>query len=276
MIIIDTALAERQADNNPIRVGLVGAGYMGRGIALQIVTAVPGMKLVAVANRHLADAHRAYTQAGVDQVQPVETLPQLENAISQNQYAITEDALLLARCALIDVIIEATGTIDFGAAVVLTAVDHHKHVVMMNAELDATLGPILKVYANRAGVVLTNSDGDQPGVIMNLFRYVQAIGCRPVLAGNMKGLHDPYRTPATQRSYAERYKQKPHMVTSFADGTKISMEMAVVANATGFRTGQRGMYGPDCDHVDHAAGLFPKEEMLNGGLVDYVDRKSVV
>ena len=270
MIIIDTALAERQADNNPIRVGLVGAGYMGRGIALQIVTAVPGMKLVAVANRHLADAHRAYTQAGVDQVQPVETLPQLENAISQNQYAITEDALLLARCALIDVIIEATGTIDFGAAVVLTAVDHHKHVVMMNAELDATLGPILKVYANRAGVVLTNSDGDQPGVIMNLFRYVQAIGCRPVLAGNMKGLHDPYRTPATQRSYAERYKQKPHMVTSFADGTKISMEMAVVANATGFRTGQRGMYGPDCDHVDHAAGLFPKEEMLNGGLVDYV------
>ena len=270
MILIDTALAKRQAENNPVRVGLVGAGYMGRGIALQIITAVPGMKLVAIANRHLADARRAYAQAGVDEVQAVETLAQLETAVSQNQYAITEDALLLAQCGQIDVLIEATGTIDFGANVVLTAIEHHKHVVMMNAELDATLGPILKVYADKAGVVLTNSDGDQPGVIMNLFRYVQSIGCHPVLAGNMKGLHDPYRTPETQRGYAEKYKQKPHMVTSFADGTKISMEMAVVANGTGFRTGKRGMYGPDCKDVDEAAGLFPKDEMLNGGLVDYV------
>ena len=105
---------------------------------------------------------------------------------------------------------------------------------------------------------------------MNLYRYVNAIGCKPVLAGNMKGLQDPYRTPETQKGYAEKFKQKPQMVTSFADGTKISMEMAVVANATGLRAGRRGMYGPRCEHVNDAVNLFPMDQMLNDGLVDYI------
>lgn len=270
MILIDTALKERQRQRNPVRVGLVGAGYMGRGIALQIITAVPGMKLVAVANRHLGDARQAYTQAGVMEVTAVDNLHQLENAISQGKAAITDDALLLCQAGGIDAIVEVTGTIEFGARVVLAAIEHHKHVILMNAELDATLGPILKVYADKAGVIITNSDGDQPGVIMNLYRYVQSIGCRPVLAGNIKGLHDPYRTPETQRAYAEKYHQKPPMVTSFADGTKISMEMAVVANGTGFKVGRRGMYGYHCDHVNDTPGLYPLEQLLDGGLVDYV------
>ena len=270
MILVDTALAKRQAENNPIRVGIVGAGYMGRGMALQIVTAVPGMFLAAVANRHLPPARLAYEQAGVLDMVVAETVAELEQAVHRRQPAITEDAMLLCEAAGIDVIIEATGTIEYGAEVVLEAIAHGKHVILMNAELDATLGPILKVYADKQGVVYSSADGDQPGVIMNLFRYVQSIGCRPVLAGNMKGLHDPYRTPETQRGYAAKYKQKPQMVTSFADGTKISMEMAVVANGTGFRAGQRGMYGPHCQDVNDAIGLFPHEEMLGGGLVDYV------
>ena len=270
MIIIDKALQEREKAGNPIRVGLVGAGYMGRGIALQIITAVPGMTVAAIFNRHLEDARRAYNQAGVEEVTAVATLAQIEEAIAQGQAAITNDADLLCRAEGIDAIVEATGTIEFGARVVLTAIEHRKHVILMNAELDATLGPILKVYADKAGVIITNSDGDQPGVIMNLIRYVQAIGCRPVLAGNIKGLHDPYRTPATQRAYAEKYHQKPRMVTSFADGTKISMEMAVVANGTGFKVGQRGMYGRTCQHVNDTPQLYNVEQLLDGGLVDYI------
>ena len=270
MIIVDTALQKRADNGRPIRVGLIGAGYMGRGIALQIATAVPGMRVAAIYNRHLAEARRAYAQAGIGETRVVETAAQLEEAVSRGQPAITGDALLLCRADNIDAIVEVTGTIEFGAQVVLEAIRRGKHVILMNAELDATLGPILKTYADKAGVVYTNSDGDQPGVIMNLVRYVRAIGCRPVLAGNIKGLHDPYRTPETQRGYAEKYKQKPRMVTSFADGSKISMEMGVVANATGFRVGRRGMYGPPCGHVDETPALFPHEEMLDGGLVDYV------
>lgn len=270
MIIVDRALEKRDEEGNPIRVAIVGAGYMGRGIALQIITATVGMKLVTISNRTLSEAERAYREAGIDTVKVVETVAQLENAIAQDQPAITDDALLLCQAEGIDAVIEVTGTIEFGAHVALRALESGKHVILMNAELDATLGPILKVYADRAGVVITDSDGDQPGVIMNLYRFVKAIGCRPVLAGNIKGLHDPYRTPETQRGYAAKYHQKPRMVTSFADGTKISMEMAVVANGTGLKVGQRGMYGHHCAHVKEALTLFPMDQLLNGGLVDYI------
>ena len=270
MFIVDSALEKRRRDGNPVRVGLVGAGYMGRGIALQTITSVPGMQLAVIYNRTLASARQAYCQAGVKTVHTVSSCTKLDAHILNGQACITDDVALLSHSQAIDVLIEATGTIEFAAQVVLDAIANGKPVVLMNAELDATLGPILKVEADRAGVLITNSDGDQPGVIMNLFRFVRSIGCRPVLAGNMKGLQDPYRTPETQKGYAAQYLQKPAMVTSFADGTKISMEMAVVANATGFKAGRRGMYGPRCSHVNEAPGLFPTEQMLGSGLVDYI------
>lgn len=270
MIIVDAALQKREQEHKPIRVALVGAGYMGRGIALQILMAAVGIKLVAISNRTLSEAERAYREAGADMVRCTETVAQLETAVAQGRYAITDDAMLLCGADGIDAVIEATGEIEFGLHVVLKAIENGKHVILMNSELDATLGPILKVYADRAGVVYTNADGDQPGVIMNLYRFVTGVGCRPVLAGNMKSLQDPYRTPETQKAYAAKFHQKPRMVTSFADGTKISMEMAVVANSTGFKVGKRGMYGPRCAHVNDAARLFPLEQMLNTGLVDYV------
>jgi predicted homoserine dehydrogenase-like protein len=270
MIIVDKALEKRQQDGNPIRVGLVGAGYMGRGIALQIEKFITGMRLVAVSNRTLSEAERAYREAGVDSVKNVDTISKLEESIARGHYAITNDALLLCEAEGIDAIIEATGAVEFSAHVATRAIAHRKHIILMNAELDATVGPILKVYADRAGVIVTNADGDQPGVMMNLFRFVRTIGYEPVLIGNIKGLQDHYRTPETQKGFAAKHSIKPQMATSFADGTKISMENAVVANATGFRVGKRGMYGPECSHVKEAADLFPVDQMLNGGLVDYI------
>jgi len=270
VIIVDTALEKRHQEDNPVRVAMVGAGFMGRGVALQILTAIKGMRLVAISNRTLSEAERAYREAGADSVVQVDTVAQLEQAILRERYAISDDAALLCQAEGIDAVLEVTGEVEYGAQVALDAIKHRKHVILMNAEVDATVGPILKVYADRAGVVISNADGDQPGVIMNLYRFVKSIGCHPVLAGNIKGLQDPYRTPDTQRDYARRHHQKPRMVTSFADGTKISLEMAIVANATGFKAGRRGMYGPSCTDVKEAADLFPMDQLMNGGLVDYV------
>ena len=270
MIIVDKALEERDRQGKPIRVAVIGAGFMGRGLALQIIGVMRGMRLVAVSNRTVSEAERAYREAGVDTVKKVNSVPELEKAIQRGEYCVTDNAMLLCEADGIDAIVEATGEVEFGARVVLKAIEHGKHVILMNAELDALVGPILKVYADRAGVIITNVDGDQPGVVMNLLRFVRCIGYNPVLAGNIKGLQDAYRTPETQRGFAEKHHQKPRMITSFADGTKLSMEMAVVANATGFKVGRRGMYGPKCAHATEAAPLFPADQMLNGGLVDYV------
>ncbi len=270
MIILDTALEERHQNDNPVRVGIVGAGYLGRGMALQIISSIQGMRVAAISNRTLSKAEQAYVQAGVEDVDRVESVSALDDAIANDRYAITDDAHLLCQAEGIDVIIEATGTLEFAANVVLDAIDHGKHVVLMNAELDGTLGPILKVHADRAGVVYTNADGDQPAVVMNLFRFVKTIGYDPVLVGNIKGMLDEYRTPDTQRAFAEKHKQEPKMVTSFADGTKLSMEQAVIANATGFGVSKRGMHGPACDHVEEAPDLFDLDELLDGGCVDYI------
>jgi predicted homoserine dehydrogenase-like protein len=135
--------------------------------------------------------------------------------------------------------------------------------------LDATLGPILKAHADRAGVIYSNSDGDEPGVAMNQIRFVRSIGLTPVVAGNLKGLYDPYRTPETQRGFAEKAGQKATTMTSFADGTKLSMELTVLANATGFGVGRRGMYGPALKHVNES-GAFYLDKLRDGGMVDFL------
>ena len=274
MIIVDKALQKRHEEGRPIRVAVIGAGFMGRGIVLQICSAVAGMRVVAVANRSLSGAQRAYREAGVDQVRVVNTLAQLEQSIESGVPAVTEDALLLCRAEGIDAIIEVTGTVEHAARVTLEAIAHRKHVVLMNAEVDGTIGPILKTYADRAGVVLTSADGDQPGAMMNLYRFVKGIGVKPVLCGNIKGLHDPYRNPTTQESFARQWGQNPAMVTSFADGTKISFENAIVANGCGMRVGQRGMFGPTVPAgtpIQQVSDLYPLDALLDGpGIVDYV------
>ena len=274
MIIVDTALAQRHREGRPVRVALVGAGFMGRGVALQVCTAVKGMQIVAIANRTLEGARRAYREAGVEGVRVVETVAQLERAIETGAPAVTEDALLPCRAAGIDAIVELTGTVEHAARVTLEAIAHRKHVVLMNPEVDGTIGPILKTYADRAGVVLTSADGDQPGVMMNLYRFVRGIGVKPVLCGNIKGLHDPYRNPTTQEGFARQWGQNPAMVTSFADGTKISFENAIVANGTGMRVGRRGMFGPTVPAgtpIQEVADRYPLEALIDGpGIVDYV------
>ncbi|HET7856492.1 MAG TPA: SAF domain-containing protein, partial [Gaiellaceae bacterium] len=197
-----------------------------------------------------------------------------EQAIGDGRPAVTDDPLLVAEAEQVDAVIEVTGTVELAARVALAAFEAGKHVVLMNAEVDGTVGPILKTYADRAGVVVTNADGDQPGVQMNLYRFVRGLGVKPVLAGNIKGLHDPYRTPTTQADFAARWGQNPQMVTSFADGTKISFEQAIVANATGMRVSRRGMQGPEVaagTPIEEAAKLLEADALGNGnGVVDYV------
>jgi predicted homoserine dehydrogenase-like protein len=274
MIIVDTALAKRQAENNPVRVAMVGAGFMAKGIALQICNYIPGMELVAIANRNIEKAKQAYLDAGVLLTKEVSSVTDLEENIRKGTYSITDNALLLCEAEGIDAIIEVTGAVEFGANVALGAIRNGKHIIMMNAEVDGTVGPILKVYADKAGVVYTNADGDQPGVIMNLYRFVKSLGVKPVLCGNIKGLHDPYRNPTTQEGFAKKWGQNPSMVTSFADGSKISFEQAIVANGTGMRVAKRGMHGPTVPTgtpLKEIANLYPLKDLLEGpGIVDYV------
>lgn len=271
MILLDNALSRREQNNTPIRVGLFGAGAIGKGIVFQILRQTPGITIAAICNRHIEKAEQVCRHAGADSVR-VSDAGELEKSIRRGVPAVTDDPSVLNEAEGIDVVIEATGALEYGARVILEALSRGKPVISINAELDATLGPILKEYADRAGVPLSGCDGDQPGVIMNLYRFVKGIGLKPLLCGNIKGLQDCYRTPKTQAEFARKWDQNAHMVTSFADGTKISFEQTCVANATGMQVARRGMTGRHFDgHVDELTQFYDAGELEElGGVVDYV------
>jgi predicted homoserine dehydrogenase-like protein len=270
MIIVDKALEKLEKEGTPIRVGLVGSGFAARGFMLQMLTAVKGMRLVAVSNRTRSYAVLGFEQAAYTNYKDVKTKKELEETIKNGTCALTDDPFLLTDSNQIDVLVEATGEVEFGARVILRAIQHKKHVVLINAELDATLGPILKVKADEQGVIYTQAEGDQPAVLMNLYRQVQSWGFKPVMVGNIKSLLDVRRTPETQKKWAQEHFQRPKMVTSFADGTKIGAENATIANATGFPVSMRGMEGPACKRVEEAHALFDLEKLMTTGLTDYI------
>ncbi len=272
MIIVDKALQAREQEGRPIRVGMVGAGFMGQGLTNQIVNSVPGMRMSAVYNRRPERARHVYEYAGCEGIVMAGTQGQFDDAIKKGLPTVAEDPFLICRSGEIDVLVDVTGSVEFGAHVLLEAFRHGKPVVLMNAEVDATIGPILQVYARKHGVILSACDGDEPGVQMNLVRWVQGLGLIPRVVGNVKGLQDPYRNPTTQQGWAERWGQNAAMVTSFADGSKISFEQSIVANATGFKVRSRGMSRGlkyDGSIMDIAKLYDLDEARALGGIVDY-------
>jgi predicted homoserine dehydrogenase-like protein len=279
MIIVDNALRARAKEGRPIRVGLIGAGFMAQGLTNQIVNSVPGMEVLAVYGRRLERAIDVFRYAGKDDIATASTQDALEDAVRAGRPSVTDDPFLLCRSEQLDVLVDVTGSVDFGARVALEAFEHGKHVIAMNAEVDATIGPILHVYAGKHGVIFSACDGDEPALQMNLYRWVRGLGLVPRVVGNVKGLQDPYRNPETQKGFAEKWGQNPAMVTSFADGSKISFEQSIVANATGFKVRTRGMSRgvpfegspldlPSLYDVDEVRAL--------GGIVDYTVGPSAV
>jgi predicted homoserine dehydrogenase-like protein len=274
MILVDTALRARAEAGRPVQFAIYGAGFMARGLANQTLNYMPGMRPAVICNRTVEAAIAAYTDFGVprEAVVEVTTGTALQDAIAAGRFAVTADPEVPCKAPGIEALVEATGHVEYGARVATAAIAHGKHMVLMNAELDGTVGPLLKARADAAGVILTGCDGDQPGVQLNLLRFVESIGLIPRVCGNIKGLQDRYRNPTTQAGFAKQWGQTPHMVTSFADGTKISFEQAIVANATGMKVAQRGMIG--LEHrgpVDEMVGMYDLDMLRElGGIVEYV------
>ena len=273
MIIVDTALRARQEQGNPVRVAVLGAGFMAQGLVNMIVNSVPGMSVVGIYSRKINRAFDVYRYAGREDIVEVSSQDALDDGIRRGMPVVTQDPMLLARSEQVDVVVDTTGSVEFGAHTLLEAFRHGKDVVLLNAEIDATIGPILQVYAEKHGVILSACDGDEPGIQVNLYRWVKGLGLTPRVMGNIKGLQDPYRNPTTQKGFAEKWGQNPAMVTSFADGSKIRFEQAIVANATGFVVQTRGMsrgleYRGDVMKIGE---LYDIDKLRSlGGIIDYV------
>ena len=259
-------LEELGRRGTPIRVGLVGAGQMGRGFMAQ-VRDIPGMEVVAAADVDLERTLGAFRDAGQDPIEGLEGSP--------GRPAATRDPMDVVRSESVDVVVEATGIVEVGARVAYEAILGGKHVVMLNVETDVTVGVTLDRLARSAGVVYTGSAGDEPGAIMELYDFARSLGFEVLVAG--KGKNNPLDLLADPESVAEEAKRRgmnPRMLASFVDGTKTMVEMAAVANATGLVPDVPGMHGPEETVPERLVDVYRLREdggMLSGyGVVDYV------
>jgi predicted homoserine dehydrogenase-like protein len=225
MIIVDNALRKLEVENSHIKVAMVGAGSMAKAVAYQICKYTPGMVLVAIANRHPVKAKAVFEAAGLTEAEEVENISGLEKNVRLGVPSVCNNPLLLTGASNIDVIIEVTGTVEYSAKVTLNALKRKKHVVLINSALDATVGPILKVYAHRSGMVLTNTDGNAAATTMLLYRHVKSLGFEPVFCGNIH---------AGESSY----------LTQISVDTLKCFDQAMLANATGMQLPEMDFYSP--------------------------------
>jgi predicted homoserine dehydrogenase-like protein len=224
----------RDTSHPQATIAIVGAGFIGRGL-IHRLTRRAGIAAPVVVNRDAQRAVKAFQDAGVevDHLLVSDDPDALTAAVSEGRPAITTDAGVLPEIRGIDLVIEATGAMEFGTRVMLSALAGGRHVVSMNAEVDALLGHHLEAVAVRNDVTYTIADGDQPGVLLRMMDEARQLGLRPAVALNCKRNLDVHQSPEDSRPYAERDGTSVEMTTSFGDGTKLHIENVVTANLSG-------------------------------------------
>ncbi|MEB7421401.1 SAF domain-containing protein [Staphylococcus arlettae] len=254
-------LLEREAEKQPIKVGIIGAGQMGYGMVSQIAH-IPGMIVVGISDINIENAEKArnaFNDASDEHI---------DIEISEN----FEDIIYSKRP---EIIVDATGIPEVGAQIAFETLLAKKHLVLLNVEVDITIGPIMKKLYDSANLVYTGSDGDEPAVTLGLFEFAKSMGLEVLVAG--KGKNNPLiptANPDTAQQEATEKGMSAHMLSAFQDGTKTMAEMTLLSNATGFKADKVGMHGiqGDLDSVIDDLNLKENNGVLNKfQVVDYVD-----
>ena len=258
---LSSLLRSRQADGNPIRVGIVGAGQMGEGLAITMER-MDGMQACVIVDRGSGRSAEIYRSAGVEEQEVIQTddFDRASQAIADGKRVHTTNAALASSPPL-DVTVEATGVPEMGAKVALQAIEAGKHMMQMNVEADATVGALLRHRAREAGVIYSLSGGDEPGAIAELYEFATCLGYDVVSVG--KGKNNPLiptANPDTVAETAHRQMMNPKMLSSFVDGSKTMMEMTTISNALGYLPDKRGMHGPEVTRHTLASTYIPRDE----------------
>jgi predicted homoserine dehydrogenase-like protein len=267
-------LRKRSAEGDPIRVGIVGCGQMGSGLA-HTINNVEGMRVAAIADLDPGRGIRTFTEMGraADDIIVTEDLGAAEDAIRAGRALVTPAALAMPALEGLEALVEVTGVPDVGARVAYEAIMCRKPIIMMNVETDITIGVYLDRLARRSGSVYTVASGDEPGVCKMLWEQALLMGFEVVCLG--KGKNNPMDLSATPESCAEEAASKgmnPKMLAAFRDGTKTMVEMAAVANSTGLLPDVPGMHGPKVEVDDLVSVFIPAEDggiLSRAGRVDY-------
>ncbi len=254
-----------------IKIVIIGIGSIGKGLVFQ-TQITPKIECIGIADIRIERAIACAEWLELD-YQIVDSPCELSAAVEAGKLAVTDNGQLLAQCEQADVLIEACSAIFEGAGHAITALKHGLHAVMMNYEADLMYGPLLYSIAEAEGLIYSSCDGDQPAVIKRMVDEILFWGFDLVMAGNIKGYLDRYANPTTIAPEADKRNLDRKMCASYTDGTKLGVEMAVLANALGLRTAVPGMIGPRANHISEVFDLFDFDALWANDrrpLVDYV------
>jgi len=228
-------------NNPPIRVGVVGTGFIARHFTLEM------------------ERRDNFTLARVLTRRPLDRCTEFPftDALTDSVTALVESC---------DVVLECSGDIVHAAAVVDQAFAAGKPVVTMNCEFHATVG---SAYVDRG--LLSEAEGDQPGCQAALVEEARARGFAPLVIGNLKGFLNRTPTPDEMRYWSERNGISLPMVTSFTDGTKLQMEQALTGNGLGATIAQNELLGITTNDInDGARQLAEAATVVGAPIVDYL------
>ena len=276
MLNVNYHLAKLEEDGAPIKVGIVGTGRMGTGAVCQIAC-MKGMNTLIAADAAVERAVRAFEINGYarDDIVVTESVTEATAALARGKVVATGDADVVPR-AEVDVVVDATGVPEVGAAVGLASLTNGKHTIMLNVEADVLVGPILNRIALRSGLIYSGVYGDEPGLIKELYDFADALGFEVVALGKVPTSLAHFNREANPENIAEEARslgQNPKMFCSFRDASKTMIEMAAVSNATGLVQDIPGMHGPSILLKDFASTFSLKSQggILNrNGVVDFV------
>ena len=261
---LSALLRDREASGRPVTVGLIGAGKFGT-MFLSQARLTKGLHVAGVADLNVERALSQLKTAGWPAEQYAAA--SLGDAVKQRRTHVTPDAEALIAHPGIEVIVEATGIPEAGIKHALKAIEHGKHIVMVNVEADALAGPLLARKAKAAGVVYSLAWGDQPALICEQVDWARACGFKVVAAGKGTRYEPHYHrsTPDTLWDILDKYLNisdrksiNPKMFNSFIDGTKSGIEMSAVCNATGLEPQSEGLGFPPSTRFELADVCKPK------------------
>lgn len=261
-------LRKRQAEGNPIAVGLIGCGQMGSGLA-HTINNIEGMAVRAIADIEPHRGIQTYREMGlpVDHIQSVDTVADAQDALSQGKVVVTDHTELLTQIEALEANVEATGIPDVGARMAVQSIEYQKPIIMLNVETDITVGVYLNRLARQKPSLYTVASGDEPGVCKMLYEQAVLMGFEVTCLGKCKNNPiDPSMTPDRCYDEAASKDMNPKILASFIDGTKTMVEMAAVSNATGLVPDVPGMHGTKVEVEELLEHFIPQTD---GGLFNH-------
>lgn len=268
-------LLKKEAEKQPIRVGIIGAGRYG-AMYLAQSRFIPGIQIAGIADLDLSKARGSILKAGYaeEALGKANSAGEVSDLAKQGKTALTENSANLIEADL-DVIVEITGTVNAAALHAWNAMDAGKHVVMVSTEADCLLGVALQAKAQEKGVVYSFGYGDEPAEMCEMIDWARTSGFEVACVGKYIEYipEKRYVNPSTVWDYKKNYTKEQiesgelnaKLFSSFVDGTKTLTEACCAANAAELIPRSGGITFPTVDYDEMVTKFRPASE---GGILE--------